>query len=288
MNFYYINHEGEKIDFSEFPYRFQEGGLLDWAYSYQTSQRGVKNKTRDYRRGVTTPTVQIGVGPDYALPPAERKEQWWKDINHLADVVEKDVMAAEDGKLWTDTGYYLRCKIIGSAKSDWNMGGIPFMFNEFQVLCDNPMWIKEHTRQFYPVGTPGSGEGREFLDFPFDFSFDFSAPESGVESWTIDNYASSDFKMVIYGPCENPRILINDWPYEVEDTLESGEYIVVDSAANTVIKHRTNGTTKSLFNKRGKLQSIFNPIPGGRVTVNWAGTFGFSITAYAERTEPRW
>lgn len=288
MNFYYVNHENEKIDFSDFPYRFQEGDLLDWVYSYQTSQVGVKNKTRDYRRDVSTPSVQIGVGPDYTLPPDERQSQWREDVNHLADVMEKDVIAAEDGKLWTDTGYYLRCKIIGSSKSDWTMGGIPFMFNEFQVLCDNPMWIKEYTRQFYPAGTPGSGTSGDFLDFPFDFSFDFSAPESGVESWNIDNYASNDFKMTIYGPCENPRILINGWPYEVTDTLESGEYIVIDSAANTVIKYRTNGTTKDLFNDRGKLQSVFTPIPGGRITVNWSGTFRFDITIYAERTEPRW
>lgn len=288
MNFYYVNHENEKIDFSDFPYRFQEGDLLDWVYSYQTSQVGVKNKTRDYRRDVSTPTVQIGVGPDYTLPPDERQSQWHEDVNHLADVMEKDVIAAEDGRLWTDTGYYLRCKIIGSTKSDWTMGGIPFMFNEFQVLCDNPMWIKEYTRQFYPAGTPGSGTSGDFLEFPFDFSFDFSAPESGVESWNIDNYASNDFKMTIYGPCENPRILINGWPYEVTDTLESGGYIVIDSAANTVIKYRTNGTTKDLFNDRGKLQSVFTPIPGGRITVNWSGTFGFDITIYAERTEPRW
>ena len=72
------------------------------------------------------------------------------------------------------------------------------------------------------------------------------------------------------------------------DTLESGEYIVIDSAANTVIKYRTNGTTKDLFNDRGKLQSVFTPIPGGRITINWSGMFGFDITIYAERTEPRW
>ena len=226
---------------------------------------GVKNKTRDYRRDVSTPTVQIGVGPDYTLPPDERQSQWHEDVNHLADVMEKDVIAGEDGRLWTDTGYYLRCKIIGSSKSDWTMGGIPFMFNEFQVLCDNPMWIKEYTRQFYPAGTPGSGTSGDYLDFPFDFSFDFSAPESGVESWNIDNNASNDFKMTIYS-----------------------EYIVIDSAANTVTKYRTNGTTKDLFNDRGKLQSVFTPIPGGRITVNWSGTFGFDITIYAERTEPRW
>lgn len=53
--------------------------------------------------------------------------------------------------------------------------------------------------------------------------------------------------MTIYGPCANPRIIIAGQVYQVYDTLEAHEYIVVDSRKKTIIKRLANGTEQNIF-----------------------------------------
>ena len=94
--------------------------------------------------------------------------------------------------------------------------------------------------------------------------------------------------MTIYGPCENPRILINGYPRQIFTSLESNEYLVIDSRDSTVIKHLANGTTVSVYNSRQFQPSIFEKIPSGLLSIDWTGLFGFDVTLFLERSEPKW
>ena len=287
VDFYFINHNGQKIDLSEAPYLFQEGDLLDWVYAYQTMQNNGRNRTTDYHQEVKEFAVKVAVVPDFSLEPEARKAQWKEDVNNFYDVTIQDVIDGINGALWTDTGYYLPCKLIGSSKSDWRMG-LPFMFNDVTLLADNPAWIKDYKRSFYASGSSSGGSGIDFLAYPYSYSYTYSPPEAGYSNWEIDNYGDNDFEMIVYGPCENPRVVINGQPYEVYETLEANEYIVITSNPNAVVKHLANGTTVDLWDYRLKTSSIFEPIPSGELDINWSGEFGFDLTIYAERSEPAW
>lgn len=94
--------------------------------------------------------------------------------------------------------------------------------------------------------------------------------------------------MTIYGPCVDPKIIVNGYPYQVNDTLEAGEYIVIRSREKKVMKYLSNGTIQSIFEKREKKNSVFKRIPSGELILNWDGTFGFDLTIYKERGAPKW
>ena len=51
MEFYYINHTGDRIDLSDYPYRFQSGDILDWTYAYDSSE-GVRNRVSNFRKAI--------------------------------------------------------------------------------------------------------------------------------------------------------------------------------------------------------------------------------------------
>ena len=286
MDFYYVNNRGDRIDLSDYPYIFQEGNLLNWTYSYSTDSLATRDVTYGYKTAAKTIPVKVAVLCDYTIQLEERKEQWKEAVDHLADVVQADVIDGKDGRLYTDTGFYLSCKIIGSEKTDWRMG-LPIMFNTLTVLSDNPVWIREETKEFFSqseVPAPENG----FLDYEYDYEYDYTAQKIGISDWYIDHYQANEFTMTIFGPCTDPRILVNGYPYQVFDSLEAGEYIVIDSRDNSVVKHLVNGTTQNVYDLRAKDQSVFEPIPSGYLNISWSGLFGFEITLFIERGEPRW
>lgn len=284
MDFYYINNRGQKIDLSDFPYIFQSGDLLNWAYTYSTDSLVNRDITYGYKIASKSIPVKIAVLCDYTLSSDQRQKEWEEAVDYLCEVVSADVIDNKNGKLCTDTGFYLPCKVIASEKTDWRMG-MPLMFNTLNMLVDKPAWIREETKEFFPQSEARKDEG---LDYLYDYSYDYTAQKAGTASWYIDHYASSEFIMTIFGPCANPRILINGYPYEIFDTLESSEYIIIDSRENSVIKYLANGTTLDLYDLRAKEQSVFEPIPSGNLNLSWNGGFGFAITLFIERNEPKW
>lgn len=288
MEFSYVNNRGERIDLSDYPYIFQEGSLLDWTYTYSTDSLASRDVTYGYKMAAKSTPVKLAVLCDYTIPLEQRKQEWKAAVDHLCDVISADVADDKNGKLYTDTGFYLSCKIIGSQKSDWRMG-LPIMFNTLSVLSDNPVWIREETKEFFPQSETSEPSAEDDgLDYPYDYPYDYTAQKIGTADWYIDHYDSSEFMMTIFGPCVNPRILIDGYPYEVFDTLENNEYIVIDSRNNSVVKYLANGNTQDLYDLRAKEQSIFEPIPSGNINLSWSGAFGFNITLFIERNEPRW
>lgn len=288
MDFYYINNRGERIDLSDYPYIFQEGSLLDWTYTYSTDSLVNRDVTYGYKMAAKSTPVKLAVLCDYMIPLEQRKQEWKEAVDHLCDVISADVADDKNGKLYTDTGFYLSCKIVGSQKTDWRMG-LPIMFNTLSVLSDKPVWIREETKEFFPQSESSDAASlSNGLDYPYDYEYDYTARKVGTADWYIDHYDSSEFMMTIFGPCVNPRILIDGYPYEVFDTLENNEYIVIDSRNNSVVKYLANGTTQNLYDLRAKEQSIFQPIPSGNINLSWSGAFGFDITLFIERNEPRW
>ena len=169
-----------------------------------------------------------------------------------------------------------------SKKTGWK----GYVYSEVEITFQAPAleWIREVKKSFFPQEEKASISG---MDFPFDFSFDFAADKRGVEQWDVEHITSSDFRMTIFGPCINPRILINGYPYEVIATLEKNEYMVIDSIEQTVTKYMENGTAVNMFDYRGYDYSVFEKISSGLLTLNWSGDFGFDLILFLKRREAR-
>lgn len=196
---------------------------------------------------------------------------------------EKDIIGMTPGAFWVGD-HYLSGYMINRVTT--NTADFYGRLQDITFLGIKGFWIKELTKEFYPSSSDPGGDAD--LDYNYDYNYDY-APEIGSgRQLIIDHFASSEFKMIIFGPAVDPRVNINEHAYQVFDDIEAGEYVVIDSRDNTVIKYRNSGTTVNLFDMRGKEQSVFEPIPGGTNSVSWSGAFGFDITLFLERSEPKW
>lgn len=203
-------------------------------------------------------------------------------IKALHDDFELDVRNKTPGRIiWGD--YYVECFVVASSltPNDENIS----TDNVVSFYCPYPFWIKEETRSFYPQTTSSVTES--YLDYPHDYAYDYYSGGSGMAIWQTDFPFSSDFRMVMYGPASNPRVLINDHIYQILDTLTASEHVIIDSKLGTIVKMQADGTRVNAFDLRNKEESIFEKVPAGTLTLVWSGAFGFDLTLYEERSEPR-
>ena len=209
--------------------------------------------------------------------PAQRKAK----IEDLHEDFEADIRNKTPGKIvWGD--YYIECYITESSTTPDDRP--VWTDNEISIYCPYPFWTKDNKRSFEPQTAP---VGQTFLDYEFDYEYDYHY-RPGSDTWVRTFPFASRFRMIVYGPCSNPIVMINGYPYQFFDTLAANEYVSINSRTNKIIKHLSDGTAVGIFNKRNKEQSIFEPIPGGTLTINWSGDFGFDLTIFEERSEPRW
>lgn len=257
---YYVNSMGEKLDLMKSPYRTVDA---DWYDSdWEETSDGYEK------------TVNIDV--------FGKKSEFASNMERLYSIIAVDSENGVYGKLYVN-GTYLRCNASRAKKSGWK----GYVYSEVELVFKAPVleWVQEVKKSFFPQEDSVSLFG---LDFDFDFDFDFAESKRGVEQWNVDHVTSSDFQLTIFGPCINPRILINGYPYEVTAVLEKQEYLIIDSANQTVTKYMANGTVANLFNERGFDYSVFERIPSGLLTFNWSGDFGFDLTLLTKRREARW
>lgn len=202
-------------------------------------------------------------------------------IESLHEDFEIDVRMKKPGRIiWGD--YYIDCYIVNSSTEpdEKNI----YTINDIEIYCPYPFWIKEEKKSFYGAVAP---VGQVFLDYDYDFEYDYNFGSPGNSVWEVDFPFPAEFKMVIFGPVDTPRIMVNGYPYQINDTLDVDEYVTIDSRNNTVVKTLSSGLTANIFDLRSKEKSIFEPMPGGSMTFNWSGAFGFDVTLYEDRSEPR-
>ena len=133
-------------------------------------------------------------------------------------------------------------------------------------------------------GEISSGSG---TDYSYDYPYDYALYLQGRKI-VCDAIGGSAFRMLIYGPAENPAITISGHTYTVNGKLESGETLLIDSLAKTITLTRASGQSFNWFDNRGREEYIFEAIPSGSNTVSWPGTFGFDLTVIEKRSEPKW
>ena len=263
--------------------------------TYNLKGDGIRTKKANYHAwkwGVNGTNLQFGNRiSDFTRKPAEYETRLILDgtydarkqiLEALHDDFELDVRNKTPGRvIWGD--YYIECYITSS--STYPDGNNIWTDNDVTFYCPYPFWVKEDTKEFAVQEVPS---GQTYLDYPFDYAYDYFYGNPGTAVWQTGFPFESKFRLTIYGAVNNPRVQINGYPYQVNDMLSEGEYLVIDSRNNTVIKHTESGQEINIFDYRDKVRSIFAPIPGGTLTFNWTGAFGFDLTLYEERSEPRW
>lgn len=257
---YYENSKGEVLWLTKAPFRTVEA---DWFDS-------------------TWEETDSGYEKEITIDVFGKRKEFVQNMEMLYRIISVDAETGKYGRLYVNDTF-LPCQIYKTKKTGWK--GYVYTEVELTFLAPELSWITVLKKIFYPQTEPTTESG---LDFPTDFPFDFVNEKRGSSSFEISHIIPSDFKMTVYGPCTNPKILINGHPYEVRTTLERNEYVIIESAEQTVYKYLANGTVSNLFNERGYEYSIFEKIPSGLVRVNWAGTYGIDLDIFLERREAAW
>ena len=203
-------------------------------------------------------------------------------LSELSDFFDIDVVTRTAGRIYVGSGY-LKCYVIKSTKSGKYVQTRKTTVT-FDVLPDGEDWIYESKYTFQPQEASGSGNN---MDYPHDYPFDYY---NGMSSRILLNEAISDadFEMVVYGPCENPEILIGSHKYHVNCQLETGEYLVINSLTKKIYKVKNDGEQVNQYNLQDRDWYVFQKIASGSHSVFWSGLFGFDITLYERRSEPKW
>lgn len=205
-----------------------------------------------------------------------------ENLNGFFEACEKDIINKTAGRLYVDdeylSGYFLERE---TAPSETFYG----YQQDLEFFAPYPFWIEEVTREFFKQEESGTRDG---LNYNYNYNYDYTVEELGVRKWNNHHYAPSDFIMNIYGAVTNPRVAIANHPYIINTQLESTDYLTIDSRAKTVTKTQNNGITSNIFKYRNTLKSVFQKIPAGENLITWSGLFGFEITLFLERSEPKW
>lgn len=263
----YKNHLNEVFKFGENGVYINQNDLRNYEWSYNEDN----NKISNFKRGIAKKTIPVVVATPNDVTA----------INTLMEVCEKDVLSNVPGSLIIGE-YTLNCFIVSSRKSRYILHK-GYSNIELGVVTDTPAWIKSTISTF---NNTGAEEGKD-LDFTFDFPYDFTSPNK-IKSVINPSFADVDFKLNIYGEVDNPSVTIGGHEYKVNCRVNANEYLTINSKDKTIYITRNNGEIVNHFKDRSKDTYIFNKIPSGELKVSWNGNFGFDITLFEERSEPKW
>lgn len=271
----YRNHLGEEISFGQGGFFVNESDLHDFTWKYTSKN----NRLSSFQKGVEKRTLTVIIA-------CTSEKDGLAKRNALFEICEKDILANNHGKIIIGD-YYMKCFVTGSKKSDYLYNN-QTMKTKLTIVTDLPAWIKESTKSFRKL-TSAAGEGGtgQNLNFPHDYPFDY-ASDFAKQKLVNDDFVSSNFRMIVYGPCTNPEIYIAGHVYNVSVAILKNEYLVIDSVEKTIELIRSNGEKVNHFNERNKESYVFEKILPGSNAVTWDGEFGFDVTLLEERSEPKW
>lgn len=266
----YKNHLGEVFEFGKDGIFVDTNDLHD--YEWTVTEKNNRVSSLDYSiSNRKLPVIII----------CETESQGIAARNKLHEVVEKDVLAMQHGRVIVGD-YYFRCFVTKSEKKDY-LYTKRYMSVTMTLTSDFPYWVKETTASFSTNGSTGGS----FLDYGFDYPVDF---KTDVQSTQLNNtgFMPSNFRLIVYGACSNPVVYIAGHQYKVNCTVASGEYLTVDSSAKKIYITSKTGAVTNVFNSRNRDSYIFEKIPAGSSDVSWGGNFSFDIVLLEERSEPKW
>lgn len=271
----YINSKGKTLSLNSSELRIKEANFHDyaWRYSYKERKNGIY--VNEFVKNEAQYPVLL-----CAFGSLERRKELF---NEFLEVTEYDVARNVPGTLWYGD-WYLECFVIqSSTKPNKNY----YTERDIVIMGPSNEWIKKTTQKFYSKSNAQTFDNSLNADYPRDYLYDY---ESKVSKESINNegYFDEDFRMIIYGPVIDPAVKIGKNLYQVFTEIKEREYLIIDTKELIVAQYDIVGNETIKYNSRNKDYQIYEKIPIGINDVTWSGDFGFDITTYEKRSEPKW
>ena len=269
--FIFENHLGQRFEGIPNGVYLNYSDLRDYSWSFDT----INNRISRFYRDTTSRKIPLVV---YCKSGDEAVSV----MNRLHELAEADIVEMIPGKIIVGD-YYTTGYITASVKSNYLIRR-KYCKIELTLTSDDPAWYREHTHPFLPGTESGFIGG---TDYPFDYRYDYALSMNGRKI-VCNSVGSSAFRLLIYGEATNPAVVINGHTYTVNGTIAKGETLLIDSLNKTITLTTASGKKINWFDKRGREEYIFEPLPAGQSTVAWSGAFGFDLTVVEKRSEPKW
>lgn len=272
-SFVYETHLGQRFVGLENGVYLNYSDLRDYSWSYDK----INDRISRFYRPITTKKIPLRVVCDTEAEANVVR-------NRLLDLAETDIEARRPGRVYIGD-YYINGYITSSKKTKYLIDK-RMCYIDLVLTTDIPAWYCEKAYSFAQSGETGNAYTGG-TEYPFDYPFDFSVRLTNRDI-VCDTIRPNAFRLLIYGPANNPEVVIGGHKYVVNGEIGAGETLAVDSLVKTITLTSTNGMRTNWFDKRSRENYIFEPIPAGRNVVAWSGAFGFDLTIIEERSEPRW
>ena len=269
--FIYENHLGQRFEGLPNGVYLNSSDLRDYSWSFET----INNRISRFYRDITSRKIPLVV---YCKTGDEAVSV----MNRLHELSEADIVEKIPGKIFVGD-YYTSGYITASAKSNYLIRR-KYCKIELTFTSDDPSWYFERTYQFFPNTETDLVGG---VDYPYDYPYDYARAATG-DKIMCNSVGASAFRLRIYGEATNPAVIINGHTYAVNGTVRKGETLLIDSMNKTVTLTTADGKKTNWFDKRGRDEYIFEPIPSGQSAVMRTGVFGLDLTVVEKRSEPKW
>lgn len=271
--FIFENHLGQRFEGLPNGVYLNYNDLRDYSWSYDT----INNRISRFYMGTKSRKLPLVV-------KCNSDEEAVAVKNRLHELAEADIEARIPGKVFVGD-YYTNGFITASTKSNYLITK-RLCYIELTLTSDDPAWYREQNHTFIPGTGSSIGIGGG-TDYPYDYPYDYALSLKG-QKIVCDSVGSNGFRLLIYGEAVNPSVVIGGHVYAINGTIGKGETLLIDSVTKKVTLTTAFGNKINWFDKRGREDYIFEPIPAGQNTVSWIGTFGFDLTVIEKRSEPRW
>ncbi len=275
----YVNSKGQVIEFGKKPYFIKYSDIRKYSWSYEQYQS--YNRIARFNRGLSERQLPVVIVADDGEACTAAK-------NHLHDVIDYDVIKKEKGKLYIGD-YYINGYFIAADQSSFlensRTANITLTF-----CAEKSVWLKEIESEFLSATTDtgGAAVDGKFKSPPYGYPYDYMVEDSSNTIITNGSISEAAVVIVINGRAENPSVRIGLNRYEFELTVDQGEYLIIDGLNREATLCDIAGNKSSVFGYRNKEYDLFAKVPEGNNNVSWDGSFGFSVTLYEERSEPKW
>lgn len=273
----YVNSANKEIVLSSYPIRVRQktAGFYNYEWEVDATDLGTGSRVNAFEKKAKSYEMTI----DFSGARSQRAAV----LQEFYELTDYDVIHKTPGRLYVGS-QYVEGYIIASEAEAYE-DRYRTLKKKCTLYVPYPFWMEEKTFSFAAQDIEDSGT---YLDYLYDYPYDYTSGSTGSNLLRNTHYAESGFKMIIYGPCVNPYVIIGGHMYRVNTTVDAREHMVIDGRNNTVYRIKNNGEKVNEFNNRERDSSIFDKIPAGSQTILWPGTFGFDLILYQERSELLW
>lgn len=222
---------------------------------------------------------------------SRRKQQ----IDDFIYQTEQDISRMSPGRIYWDEEYIQVYFNVHSTYPDEDDSQATII--EGQFFAPFPFWIEEQKISIFPSQGAVEGLPENVKGYPTDrdqvYGYEYAYPwASTAVLLNVDSALSSNFKAVIYGPCNFVQFYIDSHRYRVDYELRYGQYMVIDSRDTVPFDKRCyvrneNGSEVNVFDYRDPTSLLFKKIPNGHIILNYPRTYGIDLTIFQERSAPK-